>query len=105
MTYCVSGHDGHRKRSRGTIGEDGPLNEIWELNTIQQQMSLVHWLVSLYDIRKPERQCKNSNTVVPSHKPPQVIFKGAAPVREIRIPFSTEMPARAGFEPSQLRVI
>ena len=37
-----------------------------------------------------------------SHKS-QGIMKGTAPVREIRVPFSTKMPAQAGFKPSYLR--
>ena len=43
-----------------TIGENGPLNEIRELqSTIQQQIpSLVHWLVYIYELRNPKRQCK-----------------------------------------------
>ena len=36
---------------------------------------------------------------MPSHKS-QSIFKGAAPVREIRISFSIKILVQAGFEPS-----
>ena len=36
---------------------------------------------------------------MPSHKS-KGIFKGTVPVRGILTPFSTEMTARAGFEPS-----
>ena len=94
------------ERSKGTlataIGKNEPLNEIRDLkNTIQQQiLSLVHWLVSMYDLRNPKRQFKNSNMAIPS----EGIFRGTVPVREVRIPFSTKMLTRVGFESSQQRV-
>ena len=73
------------------MGENGPVNENrdnMKHHSTENDATKVHWLVSLYDLRRPIRQCKNSSVVILSHTS-QGIFKGATsrhvPQPKIRI--------------------